>query len=174
MSNPNKDRMGSYEKERSGKAKPSKDDKDDDDKENPEEIDDEEEEDDGFQFKWLDNGRRRDGRREYETVLLTLHGTSFRVTRNDFVLLWGDHVDDRTDDDMMNQTIEEIWQAAGCAKVEAMWEDRSSNSGQPRAMFQARWFFQVCVLSNHLFIYLYTCTSLPVDRCTKYRGYVIV
>ena len=105
-------------------------------------ADDAEDEEDDYEFKWLDKGKRRNGRVEYDTVLLTLHETSFRVSKNDFVLLWGIHGDDNEKEADGNQTIEEIWQSAGCAKVEAMWEEPSRN-GRKKAMFQARWFFQV-------------------------------
>lgn len=104
----------------------------------------EEEDEDDYEFKWLDKGKRRHGRREYDSVLLTLHETSFRVSKSDFVLLWGIHGDDNEKESDGNQTIEEIWQSAGCAKVEAMWEEPADEEdGRPKAMFQARWFFQV-------------------------------
>ena len=114
----------------------------------------EEEDDDGeddYEFKWLDKGKRRHGRREYESVLLTLHETSFRVSKNDFVLLWGIHGDENDterEQEVYNQSIEEIWQSAGCAKVQAMWEEPNEDGKGSKAMFQARWFFQVsqCVI----------------------------
>lgn len=131
------------------------DDGDDGDNEDEEEDDDSSDDDDFF-FKWIDNGRRHNGRREYNSVLLTMHGTSFKVTKGDFVLLWGLHGDEKEakqeNDDIMNQTIEEIWQSAGCAKVEAMWEaPPSSRGGEPKPMFDARWFFQVCLLYKLMF-----------------------
>lgn len=111
-----------------------------------EEEEEEEDEEDDYQYKWLDKGRRRHQRVEYDSVLLTLHETSFRVSKNDFVLLWGIHGDDpenKDEADGADQTIEEIWQSAGCAKVEAMWEEPAEEEeGRPKAMFQARWFFQ--------------------------------
>ena len=119
---------------------------DDDDDDDDGEDDDDDDEDD-FHFKWLDNGHRRNGRKEYDSVFLTLHGTSFKVTKKDFILLWGLHGEEQEkEDDIMNQTIEDIWLSAGCAQVESMWEERDSNvdGGEPKAMFQARWFFQVC------------------------------
>jgi len=108
--------------------------------------DEEEDEEDDFQFKWLDSGRNRNGRREYDSVFLTLHGTSFKVTKKDFILLWGLHGEEQEkEDDIMNQTIEDIWLSAGCAQVEAMWEEVDENSPdkEPKAMFRARWIFQV-------------------------------
>ena len=119
----------------------------DEDEDEEEEDEDGDEEEDDFHFKWLDSGRRRNGRKEYDSVFLTLHGTSFKVTKNDFILLWGLHGEEQEkEDDIMNQTIEDIWLSAGCAQVEAMWEETDDKStGEPKAMFQARWFFQVRV-----------------------------
>lgn len=123
-------------------------DEDDDD------DDDDDEDEDDFHFKWLDKGRRRNGRKEYDSVFLTLHGTSFKVTQKDFILLWGLHGEEQEkEDDIMNQTIEDIWLSAGCAQVEAMWEERddSVDGGEPKAMFQARWFFQVRMIYCFIF-----------------------
>lgn len=104
--------------------------------------DDEDDNEDDFHFKWLDGGHRRNGRKEYDSVFLTLHGTSFKVTKNDFILLWGLHGEEQEkEDDIMNQTIEDIWLSAGCAQVTALWEEKDEK-GDPKAMFRARWFFQ--------------------------------
>jgi hypothetical protein len=130
-------------------------DKENEEDENKEESNSEDEEDD-YEFKWLDKGKRRRGRIEYDSVLLTLHETSFRVSKSDFVLLWGIHGDETEADKEPDgdQTIEEIWQSAGCAKVEAMWEEPADeDDGRTKAMFQARWFFQVIYCLFHWLVW---------------------
>ncbi|CAB9523474.1 Mesoderm induction early response 1 [Seminavis robusta] len=108
---------------------------------------------DEYHHKWLDKGKQRSGRTEYESVLVTINTTTFRVNRNDFVLLWSDQGEDdqkeNEKEEGKKESVEEIWQSAGCAKVEAMWEE-PAKSGRMQAMFQARWFLRKQDLSRIL------------------------
>ena len=55
--------------------------------------------------------------------------------------------------------LEEIWQSAGCAKVEAIWEKPTRKKGKTKAMFRARWFLQVRV--DQLCVARYNLLPLP-------------
>jgi hypothetical protein len=123
---------------------------------------DEEDEDCDYGFKWQDSGKLRHGCTEHDSVLLTINDTTFRVSRNDFVLLWGANAEE---DDKGLQTIEEIWQSAGCAKVEAMWEQPTKTKGRTKAMFRARWFFQVSSATSILLVNILD-TSINANFCS--------